>query len=357
MPNFEEASKKTQSSDGANQISITKILGLITTPKGGNSDNMSKSNRANIAFKDSASFYDALKRTQDSDYILTAGSDVSSIFYPFSTKIAQSGIPSFIGSLSPKQDYRINQARLMPMEWASGTQTKIKDRYISPSGDSHLSIVSSEKFRWDIDRFRDLYDQRGIGIRLPIMGVGWGYTNDGVPCPSGAKPAGQVEGTNYPSGTRFFKGGTREGYNVDPAELVAAPIDLRYDPKNDVWTGPKGFWAEIGDNKKIRQNDSPVVSGYAHEWKELYDEPSGYLKTPNIPQKRFGTINDRPAFEANGSQVPSGTKVWIEVPDRTDYFLFHHGGGSVQGTGRYKVYMIIDDSDPSTPIFDYPRFT
>src|SRR6476469_128087 len=104
MPNFEEASKKTASSDAANQISITKIIGLISTPAGGDSQNISKSHRASVALKDGSSFYDVLKKTQDSDYLLTAGSDLSSIFYPFSTQIAQSGVPSFAGSLSPKQN-------------------------------------------------------------------------------------------------------------------------------------------------------------------------------------------------------------------------------------------------------------
>lgn len=64
-------------------------------------------------------------------------------------------------------------------------------------------------------------DYRGNGLRLPAIGVGWGYDTDGNPVPSGS-------GEN----------GFREDYLYNKEHWKAGPIDLRWDDSRKVWTPP-----------------------------------------------------------------------------------------------------------------------
>jgi hypothetical protein len=59
---------------------------------------------------------------------------------------------------------------------------------------------------------------RLMGIRLPAIGVGWGYTTDGTPTPSGT-------GEN----------GFAPDYLYNSTNWKAGPIDLRWDEERKVW--------------------------------------------------------------------------------------------------------------------------
>jgi hypothetical protein len=62
-------------------------------------------------------------------------------------------------------------------------------------------------------------DYRGNGLRLPAIGVGWGYSTNGSPVPSGS-------GEN----------GFREDYLYNKEHWKAGPIDLKWDDSRKVWT-------------------------------------------------------------------------------------------------------------------------
>jgi hypothetical protein len=233
MPNFERTNF-TGKSPGSDSYSYEKLVGRVAS----SADNSpaGKTNKVSVVLQDSYNYYDKLQRMPRSEYKESAGCDLSAVFMPFGTQSIGSGLPGFVG-LPPKTNYGITMQKLFPFEYASGNATVLKDKIHAASGDSLGSVVSFNKYPVNINSFRSLDDIRSMGIRLPAMGVGWGYTKEKqIAWPSGSAPAGQVEGTHYPSGTTFFQGGYQDGYNVDPSHYPAAPIDFRYDEERNVWT-------------------------------------------------------------------------------------------------------------------------
>lgn len=234
MPNFER-SIATRKNNSYDTYSYDKLYGFVSPST--DSTPASKSSKITVQLKDGEGFINRLSHMPDGYYSRTAGCDLSSVFMPFVSRSPDgSGFPGF-QSLPPKTSYGITMQKLLPFEYASGTTDTLKDRWIAPSGDTLSFVVSSDEYPYDANQYRSLDDIRSFGVRLPLMGVGYGYTKEKqIAWPSGSAPAGQVEGTHYPSGTTFFKGGYQDGYNLDPSDYVAAPIDLRFDEERGVWT-------------------------------------------------------------------------------------------------------------------------
>lgn len=226
MPNFERINSNNKIPT-SNAYSYDKLLGKMK-PSVDNSV-IGRTHKTLVSLQDSYNYDDRLQKMSDDEYQASAGCDLSAIFMPFATQSAGSGMPGFV-ALPPKTDYGITMQRLFPFEYASGVSTVLKDRYHAPSGDSLGSVVSFNTHPINVDIFRSLDDIRSIGIRLPAMGVGWGYTKE----KQIAWPSGSV--ANPASGITYFKGGYVDGYNVDPSDYVTAPIDLRYDEERAVWT-------------------------------------------------------------------------------------------------------------------------
>src|SRR5690606_18027297 len=88
--------------------------------------------------------------------------------------------------------------------------------------DSYGTVVSGPSNSLDPAQIRHNFSIRGVGLRLPAIGVGWGYDTEGNPFPPG-------------SGSTFI-GDVEHGHQIDPVNYVAAPIDLRYDRTRKVWT-------------------------------------------------------------------------------------------------------------------------
>lgn len=224
MPNFERSAYSRRSNN--NPYSYDKIFALVR-----NADNTSvlgRTSRVSVVIKDTESFHTELESMDDATYKNAAGSDLSAIFMPYQSHGGVSGsMPGFNSYLPTPDPKEVNFYSILPFQWSSGANSVVMDRWVATSGDSLGSLVSAEKHYIDMDRYRDLDYIRGVGLRLPIMGVGWGYTTDDDPWPSGG--AG-------PSGTRYFKGDLQSGWQLDPSDYIAAPIDLRYDPERHVWT-------------------------------------------------------------------------------------------------------------------------
>jgi hypothetical protein len=139
---------------------------------------------------------------------------------------------------------------------------------------------------------------------------------------------------------------------VDPADYIAAPIDLRYDRRNNVWTAPRGFWAEV------------LASGSngAYSWKEKMVGPSGTLIDPpsGASWYRQGTTTKNSIYEVNKRSVPSGTKVWVQIPERSDNLQFEFGGGggldvqtSNSGYLRNVEYLTVSSGTNTNQILRY----
>ncbi len=207
--------------------SYDKIIAIVSDNSSDTSI-MGRSNRISVSLVNQNKFNTVLHNSTDEQYQQSAGADISTIFAPFKTSIepTESGFPRFHNNTRPislVESGIISSIDLLPFEWDKTQTTVLTDRTVQPSGDGLNSLVSSSKVYVDIDRFRDISDIRGIGLRLPIMGVGWGYTRDVIPMPSGNNA------TN-------FKGNHQQGWTVDPKDYIAAPIDFRYDRSRHVWT-------------------------------------------------------------------------------------------------------------------------
>jgi hypothetical protein len=290
---------------------------------------LSRSSRADGSIVDSDTYIYHLSDKHDSeDYKTVAGTDISSILYPFSTKVRRTEdvfMPCFESGVISSPNFKlpsgtisishisssggpINLSNLLPYMWQnvpSGSSVLNNVYAAGASGDAMSSTVRSEIYRGNFDRFRDDSDIRSVGMRLPMMGVGWGY--------------GSKHGDPYPSGSNnsVFAGNVQQGYRVNPDNYVAAPIDLRYDEDRHVWAAPKGFWAELTSYI----SNSGLIT---YSWKEKYQVPTASgIVLRDHPSRRSGGFFDNPAYESSNSLIPSGSIVWIPPRERTDSYFFN----------------------------------
>ncbi len=243
MPAFEQSSSHRRNISSQGSYSYDRILAIYNEqgdkndPKAGVA---ARQNRVHISIKDNITYDQNIKDADTKSYQRMAGADLSNIFMPFQTKINVSGslpgfhktVPSGNVNQLPSGN-NITTHDMMPFRWEPAETDDVYDYYSAPSGDSLKGIISAETQYGNVDQIRDIGNQRTIGLRLPLMGVGWGYTlEEKHPWPSGSvsNPAA------FPSGARFFKGGLTKGYQLDPSDYVAAPIDFRYDIRRNVWT-------------------------------------------------------------------------------------------------------------------------
>jgi hypothetical protein len=132
------------------------------------------------------------------------------LFLPFTTNVNDTHTPKFE---SPDPAAEITNEDLNP--WGGNG--------VGQGGVPYGSIAQPTKT--DYTNNFDSTDVRSIGLRTPIIAVGWGYDTNDLPVPN----------ENNASPTEKFIGGTDHGADVDPKDYVAAPIDLRYDHDRGVW--------------------------------------------------------------------------------------------------------------------------
>lgn len=163
-----------------------------------------------------------------------AGVNLSSLFAPYTTN-ASGYLPILEAAAEASASEKPGQLDLLPFYFDYTTTAASGRTYIDTyhaSGvyarDTYGEITTGEVNTIDHDRIRHNYDIRGIGLRMPMMAVGWGYDTDGKPFPPG-------------SGTNKFVGEVDHGYQVDQREYVAAPIDIRYDKTKKMWVASGGM--------------------------------------------------------------------------------------------------------------------
>ena len=276
MPSFERSREINQRKDSKSPYSYDKIMAFFNTKADPKDTSIStRSNKVTVAFTNTANYNDTITNLPQDEYLETAGQDLSALFMPFETKIDTKGLglPGFMKNadrVNLPTTTKIGLTNLLPFKWDKAETNHVYDRWNTATvGDGINGLISSDRVYADVNQYRDISQIRGIGLRLPIMAVGWGYTLSAAKAvPSGT----ETEIKNFPINERdrVFAGGTQKGWEVDPSQYIAAPIDLRYDETRDVWT-------------------------------------------------------------CGGQGLPPGK-------------------------GIYKVLMLIDDEDPGTAAWDYPRF-
>lgn len=332
-------------SENEGNTGVTKIFSTYSKSNGIEGyGTLYRQNKAVVTLKSEPSFNETIRSIPSGGYPSVAGTDLTSIFFPYvarSSGLAKT-MPGFTYHLPTSGDLSRKIGTLydlMPYYFLDSEDDYIYDQSLFPSGDSIKGNVSGSGYIGDPNIYRAVDDQRSVGLRLPAMAVGWGYTTWGDPFPSGA-----IVGTGH-SAEYLFKSsetsGVRYGYQVNPDDYIAAPIDLRYDPKNHVWTAPKGFWAEV----------TSEGSGI-YAWKEVIYGTNGAFAYGAAS----GNSSLSPAIEVNHLSDASGV-VYLYPKEHKHYYMFAKGAGSAatptgNGQYQYQVYQMVSNNAEG---FDYVR--
>lgn len=357
MPSNQSSIKKIPALEQTGAGSYDRILAIYNS--GGGNLAFTKQKRATVYFKNHASFESSIQNMSGSGtYNRLAGADLSNIFFPYQSK-NNANMPHFYPSgskvlFTSNSGVIIDIDSLVPFKYSDSASGQLYYRpKLGSNHDGLNGIVSSNKYYGDTETYRDIADLRTLGHRLPMIGVGWGYTTDGLPVPSNSGLLLYGSGVGNISDYKF-KGGFSYGYEVDPNDYIAAPIDLRYDPQKNVWTGPKGFWAKVTGSSGVYVTSSGVFAGNgsglltAYSWYECVPADNGEFILPH--QFRAGTFTRFPAFESNNNSVPDNSVVYFPPKDREDRYYFTYGGSSSGnlsgGMYQYMVYQMVSQNSP-----------
>lgn len=195
---------------------------------------------------------------------------------PFST-VAKSGWPNFELPTSSGSGL-INSLTLNPFDsgnditalaYGTGQSPDLLTGLLRGTGE----IPSSGEF---------VVPYRALGLRLPAVGVGWGYDLNGLPVPSGT-------GVN----------GFREDYLYNMEHWKAGPIDLRWDEGKKIWSSnptiiylskvtntynPTSFSYEVERSNSRDQFTrlAPIIAGSFNPSAAIYDpEYIAYTGNPS----------------------------------------------------------------------------
>jgi len=339
MPSFEQSSSKfTLAPEEAGSTSYDKLLSIFY-PNASDQSILGRTNRYHIGLKTSVSYENTLATASSGDFPKMAGCDLSTIFAPFQTAIlASGGLPCFhanvtsSGSAVVTSGSQINFYDLLPFRWVPQDTGYLYDRSQVPrgSGDGLGHIISSNKYYGDINRYRNISNIRSVGMRLPMMCVGWGYSLEGYCIPSG-------------NTVNKFKGEHDHGYNVDPNDYVAAPMDLRYDKDRHVWTT---FGGTVQESQRVvyaRVLSNALYGGqyYGRAYPMLTDLTIGVSGTIDIDDFFGGFSNYDEALIINLQEF--GTSFWsfTAIGSNVEYRI-----GYVVGTAGNRVVVVLNGIQP-----------
>lgn len=190
-----------------------------------------------------------------------AGCSLDGLFRPFSTNDQAVGLPHF----TKPQDESTTQANSITLNPFSG-------------GDIGVMVYGNkdEETNYNNDLLHDkpiLSDNiRGIGLRAPLILVGYGYDVNGKPVPNKTPDA---------PGDEFD-----DNYKTEQTKHKAGPLDARWDESRGVWVA--GGTNTVIYFKMTEDGQAGYISGLAelsvfdYDTKELkkYGNGSGYILDP-----------------------------------------------------------------------------
>ncbi len=146
------------------------------------------------------------------------------LFSPYSTT-SKAGYPSFISPTGSSIGPNVNN--------------------LNPFGSGHnIKVVGGDSSITDL--FDDHSSYRPVGLRLPLVGTGWGYNTDGKPVPN---KSGNGSSDQF-----------ADNYRTDTGKWVSGPIDLRWDASKGVW-GAGGAGGGVIRATMIDGNSAKLLRG------------------------------------------------------------------------------------------------
>lgn len=142
----------------------------------------------------------------EQDYDKKAMGSLDTIFRPFATKTTDSNFPHFE---TPEANTTVNVEDLNPFTSPHDMTAAIMNDEIPDNG---LVVKNNGS---------GVTDYRAIGLRMPMIGVGWGYDTNGKPVPNATPNSpGDNFATDYRTRMDLWKAG---------------PVDMRWDNNRKVW--------------------------------------------------------------------------------------------------------------------------
>jgi hypothetical protein len=233
-----------------------------------------------------------------SDYGNTAAVKWPAILRPFSRTGPHNNLPTFIASPSTtlsggsSPDYLGAQGNgnppyytlspLPPTQYESHLPITITttNPFASEASDIHsgstsvghdmLYISRSSVFPTPLNIFDGTYNTevRAIGVRFPLVGVGWGYDSDGFPVPNKAFENNET----YDSHQRQMQ--FADNWLSKPQDWKAGTLDVRWDERRGMWVCPPAFklvHAQLRETLSAGLGYSATAEVVETEWENLAD--------------------------------------------------------------------------------------
>lgn len=236
------------------------------------------------------------------NYGTKAVMELGGLLRPFSTKSTNaSGIPSFsgfVGTTSRITDQSLNPFKISETVYgsSSGHDIEIVTRgNVYPTGDLNIKK----------DGYGDSNTAyRALGLRAPLVLVGWGFDMSGKPVPN--------KTPNSP-GNQFL-----DNYLRRPDTWKAGPLDTRWDEK-------RGVWSAVGGSVRVGRLNSNLLAGNSASITLLNILASG--STYQISNDTVETAWDILNPSAYGAAVaPSGAYIYV-MPELTSGLYLVTGVG------------------------------
>ena len=255
-------------------MSYSKIFALVNKKA-------SKKNRHFVSLESRDSFDKKLRKAED--YKTVYGEDLGNLFIPWEIDSSNDTRKGFKGDFEDPKNMGSgetpDQHPLYPFKYNPKESGVLYQQGSVQDSDSLHSLVSSDRYRLGPDIHRDVTSMRGVGLRLPIIAKGWGHDDVGNPVPSGLT---RDKFLNSQDPAKPYI----NGYEVDPKDYIAAPIDFSYNKERKVWTiqhervfaklerkGPSPYaWKEVWK----KQDTVGSVLGWKYKPSGLNDVDEGF---------------------------------------------------------------------------------
>lgn len=180
--------------------------------------------RTNVSTLTFQEIVPAVRADDDDEFQATAAMSIAGVLRPFSTKANQSQLMPVFTSPTTAGD-SLNQTILNP--WKAPGDVEFFTYGSSYDG------LHAQRRQPDIAET----GMRGIGLRSPLVLVGWGYDWEGRAFPNWGEELGDgTGGTIAASSLPSVDGGFPSGYLVRTDWWAAGPLDTLYDKRRGVWT-------------------------------------------------------------------------------------------------------------------------
>lgn len=229
------------------------------------------------------------------EYSQKAAATLDVLFRPFSTRAnfpMGSGIPLYSGINLPHYNTPVSGAE----------EPSLYNLNPYTSGFDFTALTRGTEYPEDLNISDGGYDPNGdyrsMGLRFPMVGVGWGYDTDGKPVPNLADP--------YLNSGLYAASGLQDAfwpdYLKDARSWKAAPVDIRYDYDRQVWVA-----GGSNNTKIVKLLDISTLPNFPSGFSSY---SSGYPTFPTHPgkntyyaQEYTPFFQDRVGEEISGSGV------------------------------------------------------